>query len=84
MPTEHRDLCCTCVNGRECIERGTAKQPKLHCEAFDVGVQSSALHDESAPAIVDTVRGLCCNCMNRPHCTIQAPEGDVWHCEEYC
>jgi hypothetical protein len=82
--TEHRDLCCICVNGVECIERGTAKRPKFHCEAFDIGVQSSRLREESSPSIVAAVGGLCGNCAHRPCCAIQAPEGEILHCEEYC
>jgi hypothetical protein len=81
---EHLDLCCICVNNGECVDRGTPERPKLHCELFDLTVQSSLLREESHPAIVAGVGGLCCNCMNRHTCTIQAPEGDIWHCEEYC
>ena len=84
MLKEHRDLCCICVNGVECIDRGTAQRPKFHCESFDVGVQSSPLREESVPSVIATVGGLCCNCRNRSNCTIQTAEGDIWHCEEYC
>jgi hypothetical protein len=84
MLKEHRDLCCICVNDVACVDRGTTERPKFHCEAFDIEVQSSRLREESVSSAVATVGGLCCNCRNRGNCTIQTPEGDIWHCEEYC
>jgi hypothetical protein len=85
MLKEHHDLCCICVNDAVCVDRGTAKRPKLHCESFDLGVQSSGLREQDVSSVVAApVGGLCCNCRNRGRCTIQTPEGDIWHCEEYC
>jgi hypothetical protein len=88
---ERLDLCCICENGVECVDCGTSAKPKLHCELFEIAVQSLPFREESQsfseeikPSVVAPVGGLCCNCMNRPNCTIQAPEGDIWHCEEYC
>lgn len=86
MPEEQKDLCCICEANLHCAHRGQPKMPKLHCEAFDVGVQSSVLREKSALKVAAPVAvgaGLCCNCLNRLDCTIQIPEGEIWHCEEY-
>jgi hypothetical protein len=87
--SDRGDLCSTCMYRSECAYRSTPGRPKLHCEMFDVDVQALTRHetlDAPSPEATDTVeamRGLCCNCANRAHCTIRMPEGDVWHCEEY-
>jgi hypothetical protein len=87
----HRDLCCVCTYTAECMYRGTPERPKLCCELFDVDVQALAPHKAEASCTNSggdgasyVQGGLCCNCENRKHCTIRRPEGDVWHCEEYC
>jgi hypothetical protein len=73
------------------MNRGTPARPKLYCEQFDVEPWTptpcepddcgSNSNDQSNPG---ELRGLCCNCENRQHCTIAKVEEDVWHCEEYC
>jgi hypothetical protein len=87
----HRDLCCVCTYKAECMYRGTPEQPKLCCELFDVDVQALSPHEDEAASAhfggdsaSDVKGGLCCNCEHRKHCTIREPEGNVWHCEEYC
>jgi hypothetical protein len=86
----HRDLCCVCTYQSQCMYRGTPQQPKLCCELFDVDVPSLAVNERDDASIHSSgdaafvKGGLCCNCGNRRHCAIRAPEGDVWHCEEYC
>lgn len=80
------DLCCICAYAVECMYRGTAERPKLFCELFDVDVNAIAQGVQSAEKPndpVDLVDGLCCNCENRPTCTIRMTKGNVWHCEEY-
>ena len=64
---------------------------KLFCELLDVDVRSLVAHEGGTScngsdqgSDSNTVGGLCCNCENRRTCTIRIPEGDVWHCEEYC
>lgn len=84
MLTEIRDLCCDCLKNENCIDRGTAKRPKFHCEEFDTGVQSPHFRDDGIRPVAIVVGGLCCNCMNRTRCAVQPQEGDTWHCEEYC
>jgi len=80
------DLCCICAYAAECMYRGTAERPKLFCELFDVDVNAIAQEVQSPEKVHDTaeaVDGLCCNCENRPGCTIRMTKGNVWHCEEY-
>jgi hypothetical protein len=91
MVDEFLDLCGICVSGPGCMNRGTRIKPKLFCEQFEVELAPEpAWEDADPPArpentIADgPLRGLCCNCDNRSHCTITKPEGDIWHCEEYC
>jgi hypothetical protein len=35
------------------------------------------------PEGVEVYKGLCANCEKRQTCTLQRPEGGVWHCDEY-
>lgn len=77
------------------MERGSSTQPKLFCEQFELDVVVDAV--EAAPLgenikgkTADTPEengrfgGLCRNCENRYTCKIRRPEGNIWHCEEYC
>ena len=93
MVDEFLDLCGICISGPGCMNRGTSFKPKLYCEQFDVETPPPAPWEDADPparprganANADgEVRGLCCNCENRGHCKITKPEGDIWHCEEYC
>ncbi len=83
---EVNDLCCICAYAKECMYRGTTERPKLFCELFDVDVNAIAegvQPTERTNDTADPVAGLCCNCENRPTCTIRMTKGNVWHCEEY-
>lgn len=82
-------LCATCNHLPGCAFRRKPGSPVLFCEEFD-GTEGGAedpgtghsmkprMWEEREPLL-----GLCGNCDNRLHCALRAPEGGVWHCEEY-
>jgi hypothetical protein len=85
------DLCCICTYESECMHRGTPENAKTSCELFDVDVRSLVAHESGETwngfdqrGDANNVGGLCSNCENRETCSIPVPEGDIWHCEEYC
>jgi len=85
------DLCNNCTYENGCMNRGTVDRPKLFCEQFELDVVEPAPREDrvsrdvpSDPGGDGEFHGLCCNCENRRHCTINEPEGHIWHCEEYC
>jgi hypothetical protein len=92
MLAQLQDLCLTCLNEQDCMDRGTDVAPKMFCEHFDVerptpnpwekDVDEQWLASE-IQSENGAHRGLCANCANRHHCSIAKPEGDIWHCEEY-
>ncbi len=91
MVGEFLDLCNICVHEDGCMNRGTPDRPKLFCEQFELEMlepaawEDDALCDGPDNAVEEgKFRGLCCNCENRHTCKISMPEGDIWHCEEYC
>ena len=72
----------------ECMYRGTAEQPKLYCELFDVDVRAFALRGGNAGQRRSRERRrrrrrTVLQLRKPPHCSIRMPEGNVWHCEEY-
>ncbi len=91
MVGEFLDLCNICVHEDGCMNLGTPARPKLFCEQFELETlepaawEDDALCDGPDKAVEEgKFRGLCCNCENRHTCKISRPEGDIWHCEEYC
>lgn len=85
-------LCSTCNNASFCSFRKDPNRPVLFCEEFDSSSPTIRLVPTIAkrPAADPDSRtgsngrmGLCMNCDRSNECTFRAPEGGVWHCEEY-
>ena len=97
MPKDRGDLCSTCLYAPSCVNLSRPAGRVFECEEFYVpgssrppgGWGESTPGGPSVPGEAVKRRGaksegLCFDCGNRPHCTMRAVEGGVWHCEEYC
>jgi len=91
-------ICTTCAHAAACGFRRDPDRPALQCEEFEGGASEQAKvagSENSAvnPAVSETeaerdddsgrYSGLCVSCDERKTCALRAPEGGVWHCEEY-
>jgi len=89
---KHSDLCSTCDDGFSCNHSKLHQNPVIQCEEFSCAPTPSNKNDkESKMSNTDSreknnpnnYKGLCANCENSKTCTIDKPEGGIWHCEEY-
>jgi len=94
MSTSQMGLCSTCNSIDTCTGRKTWSGPVHFCEEFDdhqpcAPKAKPAVEEDSKEAAAPPIRngvprkGLCLNCDLRDTCNYPAPEGGVWHCEEY-
>ena len=83
----YRDLCSTCSHAETCGTRSTPARPILFCEMFEVLASplavTPAAREPADRQDTGDYNGLCMNCEHRRTCTVDKPEGGVWHCEEY-
>ena len=84
--TPEDGLCVTCNQVSHCMHRGHG--PVWRCEEFDdsTAVRGQPELRTTPPAperVAGRTTGICCNCEHRSTCALPAPEGGVWHCEEY-
>ena len=89
---EYSGLCLTCRYAPNCVNRIKSPVPILFCEEFDIfsnpdlhqnPISLTKSNDPVANESARAYTGLCVNCDHRESCKLHAPEGGVWHCEEY-
>jgi hypothetical protein len=87
-----RGICMTCDNDSSCMYSRENSEQVSQCEEFNNGSHKepkstnkcySQQKSSSNESDSDKYNGLCKNCENRKSCTLNKPEGGIWHCQEY-
>lgn len=84
MENKISEICQTCAKFSTCKRCVESKHRILSCDEFEkskTNEDSNHLEIENHEFTRD--KGLCTNCTKRTYCTLNRPEGGVWHCNEY-
>ncbi|MFH0945136.1 MAG: hypothetical protein V2A76_08060 [Planctomycetota bacterium] len=84
---EFRDLCWTCNDAVQCLDRSTLRRPVLFCEQFDDYTPVTRLiRQRPAQARAEArsdLKGICMNCDEQVLCGRGRTEPAIQFCEQY-
>lgn len=84
--TRFNDLCTNCMH-REGCSICQARAAAIHyCEEYEAATLQGINWESQQPVAMPMPpieAGICVNCERRHTCTVEKPEGGIWHCEEY-
>ncbi len=84
--TRFNDLCTNCRNREQCRICEARSQAIYFCEEYEAATLQGINWDNQKPVAMPmppVEAGICVNCERRHTCSIEKPEGGIWHCEEY-
>ena len=80
------DLCTNCMQRDNCSICNARKSAIQYCEEYEAATLQGIQWDNRPPVASPkppVEAGICVNCEKRATCSVERPDGGIWHCEEY-
>ena len=84
--TRFNDLCANCMQRDDCSICRARTSAIHYCEEYAAATLQGIQWDNRPPVASPKPpieAGICVNCEKRATCTVERPDGGIWHCEEY-